>query len=326
MKENWIDRLVKEDYFSTVRRFTVAALLGVSSVVGSGAFIVMGVVAPLISGSQHYFEKKRKQKMLLNFYADEFGAILHKKPDDLNLEDLEKNSKPFTALREPYDEYQKTQIVSVGIAVVSSLITVAALLGAAVLAGPELTLALPNILQLGLVTAGYMAIRNTVSATAHSIFKQDDSCRCVTEKLMELSENLKAKPINPVQVFSIFVEANPKLQADVKQRYGKDFDHLSAMRKKDVVDAYEAEYRVGALTNALNHDQIKTSLVGFLAYNQAEGLPGFAQYKALFSAPLEKGPEVKMSDYPKIEKKPEHIKRLQDERDEEVALTGRILN
>ena len=321
MQENWVDRLVKQDYFSTVRRFTVAALLGVSSIVGSGAFILMGVIAPAISAGQHHFEKKRKQKLLLNFYQDELSTVLHKKPEALTLEDLEK-VKSFAAISEPLKEYDITQKQRVGIAIVSSFLTVAALLGAESFAGPALPSMMPHILQLGLVTAGYMAIRHTVSATAAALFNHEEATRCVSEKLMDLADHIKEKPVNAVQVFSIFNEADPLLQADVKARFGKSFEQLSAIRKKEVVEAYEPSMRIIALTDALNRDEIKASLVGFLAYHQAEGLPENGKYKALFSQPLAKVVEVEAGLYP--EKKIDFAKRIVAERED--ILPGRILN
>ncbi len=321
MQENWVDRLVKQDYFSTVRRFTVAALLGISSVVGSGAFVAMGVIAPAISAGQHYFEKKRKQKLLLNFYQDELGTILHKKPEELGFEDLEKTRK-FGAISEPLKEYDTTQKQSIGIAIVSSVLTVAALLGAEVFAGPALTTMMPNVLQLGLVTAGYMAIRHTVSATARTIFDHEENTRCVSEKLMDLAEHIKEKPISPVQVIAILTEADPALNDNVKARFGKTFEQLSAVRKKEVVQAYEPALRTIALTDALNRDEIKTSLVGFLAYHQADGLPEFAKYKALFSKAVATEPEIDAAIYP--EKKPEFAKKVVAERND--ILPGRILN
>jgi anion-transporting ArsA/GET3 family ATPase len=328
IQENWIDRLVKQDYFTTIRRFTIAALLAASTLAGPAMFIATGVIAPLISVAQHYFEKKRKQKLLLNFYQDEIGAIEHKAPDALTLEDLEKSGKASTAIHNQLTEYQTTQNQRIGISFVSSLLTVGALLTATSLAGisiadpiPEM----PTILQLGLVATGYWTIRNTVSATARMILGHDEDTKCFSEKLMELGDHIKQKPINPVQLFSIFAEANPTLQDNIKQRYGKTFDQLSAIRKKEVVDAYEPEFRVTALTEALNRDEIKPSLVGFLAYNQAEGLPGYEQYKALFNAPITKAPAIEADAFPTVEKEPQHAKRIRAEQ-ETVPLFGRVIN
>ena len=143
-------------------------------------------------------------------------------------------------------------------------------------------------LGLGLVGFGYTAIAKTVKATSQTIFGSHETDNTVNQRLIRIAEEIKEKPVNPIEIFGLFVDANPSLQDRIQHQFKTRYADLPVIQKKEVLEVFEPEFRTISLTNALNKGDIKPSLVGFIASGDAgKLLPAYRQYAALFEKPLE---------------------------------------
>jgi hypothetical protein len=65
------------------------------------------------------------------------------------------------------------------------------------------------------------------------------------------------------------------------------------IQKTTVVEEFEPEMRVIALTSAINKGEVKPSFVGFMAGGHADHrLHDYAKYKAMFDKPVETIPDL----------------------------------
>jgi hypothetical protein len=99
--------------------------------------------------------------------------------------------------------------------------------------------------------------------------------------------------VTPVEIFGLFVDADPRLKQEIKDAYHMDFHDLPVIQKTNVVEAMEPKLRVIALTNAVNRGDVRPSYIGFAAGNHSlDKLTETAKYSEMFSRPVDNIPDA----------------------------------
>ncbi len=320
MKETWLDQIGKSEYIANARRFLIGVCLAASTLPEAAtwksvAFIATGIVGTSLSTAQAYLERRTKQKDLAAFYKEELSALHGKTPEQVTAEDVHRAALPaerggdnIQAFKTQLADYKYEQNFRIGVSFASSLITCGLLVAAA---ASDIHTALPTVVQLGLVGIGYMAIRNMVQSTGELILGKPEE-HTVCHRLMHLAEQVKTRTLQPSEIFSVFTEARPELQAEITRKHGKPFEHLTLAQKNDVVDKYEPVLRIARLTEAVNRGELQPGIISFIAYEQgAEQLPEYKRYEAMFREPVHM--PCKDAHSP-LEKPYRHVKRLQEQR------------
>jgi hypothetical protein len=311
MKETFFDRVIQSETVTAVRRLIIGGLMAASTPFGVAAIAAVSVSMLALNSFVFRHEKIAQQKKLLSFYKDEIAAIEHKSPESLTLEDLKHAAAPksegghgITVIQNELDEIEARKKIRLGSSVISSLITSATLIAIF----PLLPVGgIAMIFGLGLIGFGYTAVARTVKAGVEAAFGSHDTSKSINQHLIRICEEIKERPVTPVEIFGLLAESNPKLQERIQQDYHCKFNDLPVIQKTNVVEAFEPELRVIALTNAINKGEIKPSFVGFVAGGHAdERLHDFGKYQAMFDKPVEKIPDlpyelaatnVNLSDY-----------------------------
>ena len=298
MKETFFDKLILRENVTPVRRLVIGGLLAASAAFQSIPIIgAVSVASFIINSTMFHFEKKAQQRKLLVFYQDEIAALVHKSPKSLTVEDLEQVGKPVAEggfgvklLGAEMGGLNILQKFKLGNSTISSLITTGILMGICAgrsefLSGGGITMAL----GLGLIGFGYTAIAKTVKATSQAIFGSHEVDNSVNQRLIRIAEEIKENPVNPIEIFGLFVDADPMLQSRIQAQFKARYADLPVIQKKQVVEAFEPELRVISLTESINKGEVKPSLVGFIAGGFADdSLPGVKKYASLFEKPVEK--------------------------------------
>ena len=298
MKETFFDKLILKENVTPVRRLVIGGLLAASAAFESALVIpAVSVASVIINSTMFRFEKKAQQRKLLVFYQDEVAALVHKSPQSLTIEDLQQVGKPLSEggfgvklLGTELDELNILQKFKFGNSTISSLITTGILIAISAnhplfIYGGGITMAL----GLGLIGFGYTAIAKTVKATSQAIFGSHEVDNSVNQRLIRIAEEIKENPVNPIEIFGLFVDADPQLQSRIQTQFKARYADLPVIQKKQVVEAFEPELRVISLTDSINKGEIKPSLVGFIAGEYSgESLPAIRKYESLFEKPVEK--------------------------------------
>ena len=295
MEETFFDKIIQKDSVTAIRRLVIGGLLAASAVFGAHAIAAISLASVAINSTMFQWEKKAQQRKLLVFYQDEIAALTHKSPQALTVEDLKHVATPVaeggfgaTLLGKELKELGTLQKFKLGNSTISSLITTGILLAVCYFRQDFLDRGIITALGLGLVGFGYTAIAKTVKATSQTIFGSHETDNTVNQRLIRIAEEIKEKPVNPIEIFGLFVDANPSLQDRIQHQFKTRYADLPVIQKKEVLEVFEPEFRTISLTNALNKGDIKPSLVGFIASGDAgKLLPAYRQYAALFEKPLE---------------------------------------
>jgi hypothetical protein len=157
------------------------------------------------------------------------------------------------------------------------------------------------LLGLGLIGLGHNLVSRTVKGLSRLIFGPHDIENTVSQRLIHISEDIKHKPVTPIEIFTLLVDTHPELQAEIKQKYGKPYADLPVIQKKQVTESYEEQLRVIGLTEEINNGNIRPSLAGFIISHQLdEKLPDYQDFKALFNMPaarIKDRPQDMVQDY-----------------------------
>ena len=301
MDETFLDQVTQNDPVTAVRRLIIGGLMAASTPFGLGALSLVSVSMLALNSFVFKHDQTVQQKKLLRFYKDEIAALQQKPVDSLTIDDLKHVAAPVAegghgnaSIQHELDEMDTRKKVRFGASTVSSAITSGILIGVS-LAFPTFLASggIAMVFGLGLIGFGYTAIAKTVRAAAHEIFGAHDTEHTVSQHMIRIGEEIKEKPVTPVELFSLFVDANPTLQERIQTEYHAKFSDLPVIQKTNVVEAFEPEMRVIALTNAINNGDIKPSFVGFIAGGHADQrLPDFTTYKAMFDKPVDTIPDL----------------------------------
>lgn len=301
MKETFLDRVIQSNTVTAVRRLIIGGLMAASTPFGIGAIAAVSVSMLALNSFVFRHDKIVQQKKLLSFYKDEIAAIENKSPDSLTLEDLKHAAAPvsegghgITVIQNELDEIEARKKIRVASSFISGVLTSGTLIGIS-LAFPTFLAAggVAMVFGLGLVGYGYTAISQTVKAGVEAAFGSHDTSKSVNQHLIRICEEIKERPVTPVEIFGLLAESNPKLQERIEQDYKCKFNDLPVIQKTNVVEAFEPEFRVIALTHAINKGEVKPSFVGFIAGGHAdERLNDFHTYKAMFDKPVDTIPDL----------------------------------
>ncbi len=326
MQETYFDKLLQKDNVVAVKRLIIGGLLAASAPLGVYAVLATGAACIAVNSGVTRHERTVQQKKLVSFYKDEIGALLHKSPDDVNIEDLKQVAKPealggrgIETLQKELDGLESLKKVRIATSSVASVITTGVLVALSTITG-FLSGGLTMILGLGLIGFGHTLVAKTVRATANVLVGDKEMDNSVHQRLMRIGEEIKEKPLSPVEVFGLFVDENSVLKADVKKQVGAEYADLPVLQKKRVVEMYEPQLRIVALTDAVNEGSIKASTVTFIASGETcREVAGIQKYNALFANPLSKVSDKPFEVAPNDVNLSEHRKRILDERE---ALQG----
>ena len=319
MDETLTDRIVQTDNITTVRRFLVGALLALAIPFGIPALVAAGGVGIAINGVVSNLERKTQQKRLLGFYKEEIAALQGKSPENLTLEDLqqvaapvENGGKGITAIKKELEDYDIHRKFQRGFGMVSSAITTGVMVALSMSFPGFLEGGMALLLGLGLTGLGHNLVSQGVRTVGQAIYGGHEHKleNGVHQRLMRINEQIKESPVAATDLFSLYVQAKPELDQDIRKKFGRQYDDLTILQKKQVVAAYEPEHRVSMITDEVNKGGIKPSLLGFvLCGSSNDKLPGMNYYKEVMSRPVTTPAIVEKSE-------PQYALRVQQEREE----------
>lgn len=327
-QETYIDKLLQKDNVATVKRLLIGGLLSTAAFLGGIGWVVgVGVTSIGINSGVIRYEKRIQEKKLLNFYRDEIAALQHKPAEALTLEDLREVARPVSeggkgvaTLQHELQGQSTYAKFRMGGSSLSSAITTSLLVTLCLTVTGFLSGGLTTILGLGLIGFGHTLVAKTVKTTSQAMFGVHEMDNSVHQKLMRIGEEIKEKPVSPIEIFGLCVESDPLLKSKIQYSFKADYADLPVLQKKQVVEKFEPELRIIALTEAINAGAIKPSFAGLIAGGfRNDALPGYGQYRALFTCPAatvsDKPFEVASNDINLAE----HRKRVLEQREAAAA-------
>ena len=324
IKHTWLSSLVSDNKaILTALRVATIGLLAASFTMGLGypAFIATGIVSTGLSYVTQRQTQTAKQKMLLKVYRNDLAVLLHKAPDDVTLDDLSLAAAPkeqgglgIITIKKQLDFYDYYKTRRFGLESTTYLLAAVAL----AVIGANYPVAVTEIgnFAMAVGVGAFAYLDNAFIAGTRAFLTQQDYKVSVNKFLMDVSVELKTKPIQPIRVMGILAAVDDDLQNGIQQKYGAKFQDLTSYQKMQVVNDYEPTMRIIALTQQINKGTIKPSIIGFLAYGQTDyPLPDLQKYEALKAREPLTSPETAPLPEPSEEKqKISYVDRLQAER------------
>ncbi len=255
-------------------------LRGVVQLSAAATFGMEGTVtaAAAFSGltlfrSKHV-ERQAKQN-LLDLYSQEVSVITSKPVSELKISDLEiaarhrpDGKKNAIALElGAIDKNIKIGLATSVISIIgiASLATVAAnLLSTALLTGAGYTIA----------ATAFGGVSKIISMSADhmaSSFNGGKAQYLFNAHLKEMAKQSQFRKLEPEQVFSLLLKANPEIEKEIKSKYAKDYNALPIAVKSTIVDSYEDKLSAKHLTGMINRAEMNTQELGFIAYGSSSG-------------------------------------------------------
>jgi hypothetical protein len=267
-----------------------------------GVPIATGVLA-IISQWNHRLELDR----IKSEYGEEIAARVGKPMHMIKTHDMERVAKLNPALHEAVRRSRTRRNLSVAVTIGGTIggLAVGALLattiGAAVwplLAGGMAVNALGAIgihLTSGVVgagiasTLGFMGVELGLEKYGEKKLKLEEPTLAQVERNPKLQSRLsvpsqvtylahlqaRREPISQAQVLTVFVSANPQLDAQIKARFGESFANLPQGSQEKVLEMVGGQLNIEQLTNDINNRHIRAQEISFAAYGQASGVRRF---------------------------------------------------
>lgn len=244
--------------------FVLAASFGgVAAALGTGAALIA------IGLYKTQLDKNHQRRELLHLYREDIAALTGKPVNALTIADLEavaqqSPSDQKNAIGRELETLEQNSRHQMTVGMIS---TVAMALGSAAIIGTGLisTTALKSWYA-GAVASGIskaIHFAADLGLASHTGGRREYS---VNREIAGLRRQLANDYVTPERVFAVFVEANPALRQDIRQRHGDSYQNLSIGTKRQIMDALHPRPPVEALTDAINKDRIRPTALGFLAY------------------------------------------------------------
>ncbi len=235
-------------------------------------------------------EYKHEKSRIRRFYEPEIAAKLGKRPQDLTDDDLDEVAKNNPALEDALSRNKKKRTLSFtvsSIAITVAVVATAAILaltaltgGLMILAGGALGLSIFMIAEKILEPIG----RKILGISEPSIdnvklqpeLQPELSLPSQVKYLASLQQNINPRDprtlIQPEQVFSVFVTANPTLAEKVTAEFGAPYAELPNDKRLLAATQFGAEFNVEQITADLNNRLIRAQELAFIVNNQQSGV------------------------------------------------------
>ncbi len=228
-----------------------------------------------ISWFQHNRIEKQAKKNLLDLYSQEISAITNKPASELKISDLDiaANHNPdgkgnAIALElGAIDKNLKIHLVTnlISIVGIAALATVSAgLLPATMFSGASF--AIPAAVFGGLSKIISMSADHVASG-----FNGGKEQYSFNIQLREMVKQGQLRKLEPEQVFSLLLKANPEIENEIKNKYTKDYNTLPLAIKSEIVGSYENRLNAKHLTEMINRAEMNVQELGFIAYGTSSG-------------------------------------------------------
>jgi hypothetical protein len=196
----------------------------------------------------------------------------------------------FRLFRENGAKGRKFSVLSTALAVGATALFaasggLAAVVGLMAEAGIISSFFTSGIVASSVVGGFYLASKSLVDSQLNPRFL-DSVQPNITSSYMMLAQQIQEKSLGPLQVFGLFVQARPSLDAAIRQAHGRSFFSLPVEQKHRVIVEFEPSIKAIALTEAVNKGYISKGMLLLIPFEDGKQLPGYAAYRALSSKPM----------------------------------------
>lgn len=252
-----------------------AVTIGLPAIIGAGVLTAAAMTAKM------HFSRKSHQRWLLNLYQEEIAHSVKKHPSSINFDDLHQAAGRIPALEQELDTTKTRSRFFLA----AGLLTTALLTTAIALAAPLLPAALMTSITGG---AGMALIGTLIGLSMESALEKVVTvppAYTLNRTIGSLTEQLKSRPVSAEQVMDVFVQADPRLQRNVNQKFGRNYADLPLPHKQHITKTYGEALHVPQFTDMLNQAKIYPAALGTLAYAPANIEPAPANAPQPHSSP-----------------------------------------
>jgi hypothetical protein len=235
-----------------------------ATTVSMGAMVGGAGVAAASSLIVSQLEYNGKKSDLADLYKKEIAAQLGKSEKKVDTDDLESVGQVNRVFGEELAQAKKERNVSIGAIFLATMGSV----GAAIFLLPVGAGWLATTV---VATLGYMVVKTPLEKLGKALFNIDE--KSVSDRIEEISkEHETGKVISRERVFSVFVHANPKLDAFIENRYGKKFEKLTAAEKMAITESIGSQLGVARLADDINQGRIRATELAFAVDGKVSGV------------------------------------------------------
>lgn len=214
----------------------------------------------------HYSMENHKQKLLLDTYRTELGAMLGKEARGTTVDDLLANAGKSKALVAALNYFRDTR----NFYIACQAVTMGLVIGGLALVNST---GMPTAALAGGAALVYNEIFNTVS-TIGSVFTTKNLSGTITKEVRAIADQISlGGRISSTRVFSVFVQADAELAEAIHAKYNNEYEQLSIAQKREVVAQCDGKYHIYAVTDDINAGRILPTELAFLAYGEKSGVP-----------------------------------------------------
>lgn len=242
--------------------FGLAATYGLPAIVGVAAISTGIGITRTIMRFRHY------KRELVNSWRDDIGALLHKAPDSVTLEDLRLAAKErgegglgIAPLARDLEQLDKGLPLAITVGTATN--AVMAGLGAAT------ALFLPGLNPSQLVATSVGSF--LFHATQISLRELGEKMTGLhtepsfTLTLDKMKLNSRTRTIAPHETFEALLIARPDIHEKLLHAFHKAYAELSLTQKNEAIHRFGGDFAIETLTNAINRDQLRPTAIGLAA-------------------------------------------------------------
>jgi hypothetical protein len=259
----------------------------------------------------------QREKKILNAYRKEIGAFLDIEPNQVSIEHLHMIANGNKKLGIPGNYVIKQAIerndstrsssffAHLG-AMATSVLVVLGIAGA--FSGGLATSTLAELLGDSITQSPSLSVMAVAATAALTNFVMDEATSFLAadflglrkptanDRIKQIGKDIAdGKTIGKEQIFSLFVEANPKIAAAIENNFGSSYHVLPKGVQKIAVNSYEQEFHISAITELVNAQRIDVTELAFAAQGLASGVqarPEEQEDNAVSPAQTPKAPEL----------------------------------
>lgn len=254
----------------------VAALAGTfgSKLVGLlGMGMATGVAAAFTQ--MDYVHQKRN---IAKFYSGEIGARLHKSPADVTVADAEKLARDIPVIDEEMRRARRQRNFGVPLAIVSTLISFAAVTALLPAAASALGVALPAsmvgsfLLNAAVSMGAYFATKIPLQRAGNRLLDLDRET--ANDRIFDIKRaHAMGRAVTPLQVLDVLSHGNEKLDAKIAAELGKPFGRMRPEEQELATKQLDAALGLTQMAQDINSGRILATELAFIAAGTSSGVP-----------------------------------------------------
>jgi hypothetical protein len=229
---------------------------------------------PALMTVDYIIEKRHEHSLyrfITNVFSDELVQLTGISKSDLTPEKVKevltahRGDPRFAVFSEVQSLYEQNKHNKLMLSFFSATITVGGILAGAAFGGSALGIAF-------LVGTGSTLIAGVLN-TYFKVNAEEADSRSVYVQIKELRQQAATQQVQPAKVLQVFLKAQPNMQAQVQQQFGKSYDEMSLGEKRQVVALYDKALHINELTAKINSGSMRPTEIAWIVYGQRTGVP-----------------------------------------------------